>query len=77
VLSTTALDAQPDLRPLFPSPSIWPFVSAIATTVLFIGSIFSPWAIVWGSVPVAIATIGWFWPGRRENARAVELEQRP
>ncbi len=77
VLSTTALDAQPDLRPLFPSPSIWPFISAVATTILFIGSIFSPWAVVWGSVPVAIATIGWFWPGRRENARAVELEHRP
>ncbi|CAH2799905.1 MAG: Cytochrome c oxidase polypeptide I (EC [uncultured Paraburkholderia sp.] len=42
VLSTTTLDALPDLRLLFPSPSIWPFISAVATTVLFIGSIFSP-----------------------------------
>jgi cytochrome c oxidase subunit 1 len=77
VLSTTALDALPDLRLLFPSPSIWPFISAVATTVLFIGSIFSPWAVVWGSVPVTIALIGWFWPNRGQNQRAVQLEQRP
>ncbi|WP_027800758.1 cytochrome c oxidase subunit I [Paraburkholderia dilworthii] len=77
VLSTTALDALPDLRLLFPSPSIWPFISAVATTVLFIGSIFSPWAVVWGSVPVTIALIGWFWPNRGQNRRALQLEQRP
>jgi hypothetical protein len=28
-----------------------------------IGSIFTPWAVVWGSIPVAIAIIFWFWPG--------------
>ncbi|WMY10489.1 cytochrome c oxidase subunit I [Paraburkholderia phenoliruptrix] len=77
VLSTTALDALPDLRLLFPSPSIWPFLSAVATTVLFIGSIFSPWAVVWGSVPVIVAMIGWFWPNRGQNKRALQLEQRP
>ena len=77
VLSTTVLDARPDLRLLFPSPSIWPFISAVATTVLFIGSIFSPWAVVWGSVPVMIAMIGWFWPNRGQNKRALQLEQRP
>ena len=71
------LDALPDLRLLFPSPSIWPFISAVATTVLFIGSIFSPWAVVWGSVPVTIALIGWFWPNRGQNRRALQLEQRP
>jgi cytochrome c oxidase subunit 1 len=32
---------------------------------------------VWGSVPVAVALIGWFWPNRGENRRALELEQRP
>jgi len=77
VLSTTVLDARPDLRLLFPSPSIWPFISAVATTVLFIGSIFSPWAVVWGSVPVIVAMIGWFWPNRGQNKRALQLEQRP
>jgi cytochrome c oxidase subunit 1 len=32
---------------------------------------------VWGSVPVAVALIGWFWPTRAQNRRAVQLEQRP
>jgi cytochrome c oxidase subunit I len=77
VLVTTVLDAEPDLRSLFPTPSIWPFVSAIATTVLFIGSVFTPWAIVWGSIPVVAALTAWFWPTHRENAGAVALEREP
>jgi cytochrome c oxidase subunit 1 len=77
VLMTSVLDAKPDHRPLFPSPSIWPFISAVVTTILFIGSIYSPWAIVWGSPPVAAAMIAWFWPKRSSNAFAAAREQRP
>jgi cytochrome c oxidase subunit 1 len=77
VLVTSVLDAKPDHRSWFPSPSIWPFISAVATTVLFIASIYTPWAVVWGSVPVAVAMIGWFWPKRSSNAFAVAREQRP
>jgi cytochrome c oxidase subunit I+III len=64
-------DARPDHRRSFPSPSIWPFLAAVATTVLFVGSIFTPWAVVWGTVPVAIALTAWFWPrrGRRGPTR--------
>ncbi|PMS35105.1 cytochrome c oxidase subunit 1/cytochrome c oxidase subunit I+III [Trinickia symbiotica] len=77
VLLTTVLDANPDLRALFPTPSIWPFLSAVATTVLFIGSVFTPWAIVWGSIPVVITLTVWFWPTRSHHARALALERRP
>ncbi|MGI4813643.1 MAG: cytochrome c oxidase subunit I [Janthinobacterium lividum] len=77
VLVTTVLDAQPDLRSLFPTPSIWPFISALATTLLFIASVFTPWAVTWGSIPVAVAMIAWFWPRRRQTARAVALERKP
>ena len=38
----------------FPEPSIWPFLTAIATTVLFIWSIFTPWGVVYGAVPVFV-----------------------
>jgi hypothetical protein len=62
VLVTTVMDAEPDHRVEFPTPSIWPFLTAIATTVLFIGSIFTPWAVVWGAVPLFVAMVGWFWP---------------
>ena len=65
-LLTTIIDAEPDLREPSPNPSIWPFLAAIGTTVLFIASIFTPWAVVWGAIPVAVALIAWFWPKSRE-----------
>jgi cytochrome c oxidase subunit I+III len=77
VLVTTVVDAELDHRSTFPTPSPWPFLSAVATTIFFIGSIFTPWAVVWGSVPIAVALIGWFWPKRRETARELALEKRP
>jgi hypothetical protein len=41
----------------------------VATAGTFIGSLFTPWAVVWGSVPVALTLIGWFWPkGAKEDA---------
>jgi cytochrome c oxidase subunit I+III len=77
VLITTVVDAEPDHRATFPTPSPWPFLSAVATTIFFIGSIFTPWAVVWGTIPIAIALIGWFWPKRDETARELALEKRP
>jgi cytochrome c oxidase subunit 1 len=77
VLVTSVLDAEPDHRVVFPTPTIWPFVSALATTVLFVGSIFTPWAVVWAAIPVAIALTAWFWPRRRETAQHLALERQP
>jgi cytochrome c oxidase subunit 1 len=62
LLLTTVVDARPDLRDPSAEPSIWPFVSSLATTAMFVSSIFTPWAVVIGAVPVAAALIGWFWP---------------
>jgi cytochrome c oxidase subunit 1 len=62
VLVTHVLDAEPDHRTVFPEPSFWPLLTALATTGLFIGSIFTPWAIVAGALPVFITLTGWFWP---------------
>jgi cytochrome c oxidase subunit I+III len=76
-LATTVVDALPDHRYAFPNPSIWPFVAAIATTIMFIASIFSPWAVVWGSVLVAIPLIAWFWPTPEETQKHLALEKRP
>jgi len=67
VLVTHVLDAEPDHRVEFPEPSPWPLLTAIATTVMFIWSIFTPWGVVYGSVPVFIAMIGWFWPKRADE----------
>ena len=62
LLLTTVMDALPDLREPSAEPSPWPFISALAISVMFIGSIFSPWALVFGAVPATIALISWFWP---------------
>jgi cytochrome c oxidase subunit I+III len=62
LLLTTVIDAVPDLREPSPEPSIWPLIAGLATTVLFVSSIFTPWAVPIGSIPVAAALIAWFWP---------------
>jgi cytochrome c oxidase subunit 1 len=64
VLVTHILDAEPDHRYEMPGPSIWPLVTALSTTLMFVWSIFSPWGAVWGSIPIAVALIFWFWPKR-------------
>jgi len=67
VLVTHVLDAEPDHRLIFPEPSIWPFLTGIATTVLFVWSIFTPWGVVYGAGPVFLAMVGWFWPKRPDE----------
>jgi cytochrome c oxidase subunit 1 len=62
VLVTHVLDAEPDHRIEFPTPSYWPFLTALATTALFIWSIFTPWGVVYGALPVFVTLVGWFWP---------------
>jgi len=64
VLVTHVLDATPDHRVEFPEPSVWPFLTALATTGLFIGSIFTPWGVVYGAIPLFLTLAGWFWPKR-------------
>jgi cytochrome c oxidase subunit 1 len=62
LLVSTIGDAQPQAREASPQNSIWPLWTAIATGVMLVWSIFSPWAVVWGSIPIGIALVGWFWP---------------
>ncbi|MDX3977457.1 cytochrome c oxidase subunit I [Shinella sp.] len=62
LLITSLVEASPEARESSPRDSVWPFWAALATSVLLIWSMFSPWAVVWGSIPVAITLIGWFWP---------------
>src|SRR4051812_47588917 len=62
LISGTLTEAYPELGESTPEPSIWPLLAAIAVAASFVASIFTPWAIVWGSIPVAIAFTGWFWP---------------
>jgi cytochrome c oxidase subunit I+III len=75
VLITRVLDAEPDHVYEFPPPSIWPFVTAVTVGIMFVGSIFTPWAALYGSIPPTIALVLWFWPEKgcspSEMGRAV------
>ncbi|CCD85407.1 Putative cytochrome c oxidase subunit I protein [Bradyrhizobium sp. ORS 285] len=62
VLVTTITTAEPQARESSPQNCIWPLWTAIATSAMLIWSIFSPWAVVWGSIPIAVTLICWFWP---------------
>jgi cytochrome c oxidase subunit I+III len=68
VLITSVTDAGPLYRQKSASTSIWPFIAGIAVTIMFIASIFTPWAIPAGILLIAIPLTGWFWP-RRPRAK--------
>jgi cytochrome c oxidase subunit I+III len=36
----------------------------MATSVMFIWSIFQPMGLVWGAIPTFVCLIGWFWPSQ-------------
>jgi cytochrome c oxidase subunit 1 len=62
VLVTHVLDAELDHRYRLPDPNIWPFITAVTVTVMFIWSIFSAWGAVYGSIPIVLALTAWTWP---------------
>ena len=72
VLVTDVMDATPAHRDEFPDPSIWPFLAAVATGGLLLGLIFTPWAMVYGSLPVFVTLVGWFWPKKRAAHHVTE-----
>ncbi|KQU71444.1 MULTISPECIES: cytochrome c oxidase subunit I [unclassified Rhizobacter] len=77
LLCTTVLDAEPESRDSLPGPTAWPFWAAVAATLLFVGSVFTPWAVVWFALPVAVALTAWFWPKAAETRASVALEKAP
>jgi cytochrome c oxidase subunit 1 len=72
VLVTDLMDAEPAHLDEFPEPSIWPFLAAVATSIMFVGSIFTPWAVVYGALPIGITLVGWFWPKRSAHEEVEE-----
>jgi cytochrome c oxidase subunit 1 len=74
VLVTTLLDAEPDSRHRHPEPTIWPLIAAIATAVLFITLIFTPWGAVIGTVLLFLAFVGWAWPRGKDHQEQLMIE---
>jgi cytochrome c oxidase subunit I+III len=77
LLVTRLHDAEPDYIAEDPTPTVWPLLAAIATTGLFISTIFTPWGLIWGSIPVTVTLVGWFWPKREEVETDREIEVKP
>ena len=71
-LVTTLLDAEPDSKHRHPNPSIWPLLTAIATTILFVTLIFTPWGAVIGTPLLLLGLLGWGWP-RGQDKREQQL----
>jgi cytochrome c oxidase subunit 1 len=71
------MDAIPDSRQDSKGPSIWPFVAALATGVMFITAIFTAWGLVIGTVLVFPALVAWAWPRRKEQAERLPAEVDP
>jgi cytochrome c oxidase subunit I len=76
-LVTRLHDAEPDHVAVLPDPSIWPFLAALATTGMFVASVFTPWGLTWGAIPLTVTLIGWFWPKADEARRMREVEIKP
>ena len=77
VLVTTTFDAQPDHRHHHPRASIWPFVMSLAMGVVWIGSIFSPWAVLGGFGLTLLVMLGWGWQSATEwGVERVDTEDR-
>jgi cytochrome c oxidase subunit I+III len=75
VLVTTLLDAKPDSLHRHPEPTIWPLLTAVATTILFVTLIFTPWGAVIGTPLLLLALLGWGWPRGSEHRQQVIVEQ--
>jgi len=60
---SSVVSGEAQARESSPRNSIWPLLAALATGVLLVASIFTPWAVVWGAVPLFVTLVGWFWPG--------------
>jgi cytochrome c oxidase subunit 1 len=74
-LVTTLLDARPDSLHRHPPPTIWPFVTAIATTILFVTLIFTPWGAVIGTPLLLLSLLGWGWPHGKDHQEQRMVEQ--
>jgi cytochrome c oxidase subunit I+III len=76
-LVTSVMDAEPELRFEIPGPSIWPFAVSLATAVMFIGGIFTPWAFLVGAILAGAALTAWFFGDPNyENRTARETGER-
>ena len=64
VVVTSILDAEPQAVQVLPAPTPWPFVSALAASIGFIGILWHPVFFVVSFFLAFFSFVGWFWPRR-------------
>ena len=77
ILVTRIMDADPCHKEVQPTPTAWPFIAAVATSIFFVASMFSALAFFWGLGLTGAAMLGWFWPKRRDHEAQLSTERRP
>jgi cytochrome c oxidase subunit I len=73
VLVTTVVEAEPDMRDPVPEPTIWPFITAMVTSVILIASMYAPQPVAWGAIPFAIVMVAWLYPRRMVSPPAASV----
>jgi cytochrome c oxidase subunit 1 len=61
-LVTRIVDAEPDHKTKIPGRTLMPFITAAASAGMIIACIYTPWGLVYGVPPIAIALALWYWP---------------
>ena len=51
----------------FPAPVDLAVLDGARDDGMFIWSIFTPWGVVYGALPVFVTMVGWFWPKRPDE----------
>jgi cytochrome c oxidase subunit I len=59
---TSVLAAEPEGRVHLPTPSPWPFWTAMALSVAFLGAVWTPYLVPVGLLLAFVGLMGWHWP---------------
>ncbi len=62
VVTTTAIDAEPQGLAVLARPSLAPFMLALASSVIFIGTLWSFWWVPIGLLLAILVLSWWNWP---------------
>jgi Cytochrome c oxidase subunit IV. len=55
---------------VYVGPTIWPFGFAVASVIIALGLIVSPWLLILGAIASALSAAGWFRDVARSRAHA-------
>ncbi len=77
VVVTTAIDAEPQCLSVLARPSLLPLALALASSVAFVGAIWSFWWVPVGAVLSFFVMAAWHWPRHDERTPPWSTEVRP